>query len=354
MQHDLNEGVRGAATLRGGEGRLSDAEILTRLGDLLRAVPDATPDTVELQGDPTKGPDIEAAIEAHWRCGQPPFTIEVEVAPDCSTSGLDPESIRGASLKATVRALVERVRLRNPKTKLYPKARVRWPAALFLRARVSPRRAAILAFYSTHKPTLQRLVAQHGVGSGWQQAYQHVWRQDNGNGMVVDLKGARAWHHTHTFQAGVVGSFLRDEHAPFPKGELDGLEAALLCDYCCARCKGDALGMIDAMLAKSTAMSPTSPVLTKPLSPRIKSGSIKHRLLLDAADVFPEPLDVVADSIAAGWRQRGGASVGTNKIDEARARLRDAGLLTAKNVLTDLGREECERLGPLPRSTRRK
>ncbi len=341
-----SEVVPGAGVRHGSAGTISDIDVLTKLRSLLRAVPDVSlADLEPVPASEVKCEHLAKAIEAHWRFGQPPFSIAVEIAPGVSIGGFDPDSILEPRFKALVADRVARLRADSPKTRIPKQPKILWPGALLLRAQVAPQREAILRAHAEHRAILHRLVAQHRADGGWRERYDVPWRPGGECAGAGTLKGARDLNHLCTTQASIVGSYLKDETTG-PGGErLDGLEAALLCDYCCAGCKGEALGMIDAIFANVTAGDRRTGAGRKP--PRISRDTIKHRILFEAEARFPKPVDVNADSLSATWRNSGFHAAG-HKIAEARARLRESELLGDDDVLTDAGREVCRKLGGLP------
>lgn len=251
-----NAADRGAGARDGGEGRASDLGIVGELHALLAVLPDVNPGADGPPAGLTVDPaDIEEAERAHWRYAQPPFSISVEVAPGNSWSGYSPADVRGPAFEQTVAERQAKVRAENPKAEIYPEPKIIPPGALLIRAAVAKPREAILTLYGTHKPTWQRLVAQHRVDEGWRQQYQVAWRLRDGGGWPATVKGARDVNHWCTYQAAVLGSFLENEHVCIER--IDGLEAALLCDYCCVLCKAEALRMIGNLMEKLDPAKPS-------------------------------------------------------------------------------------------------
>lgn len=192
-------------------------------------------------GDFTLGPAT--------RFGETDDVVEVEFAKGWSTS---------CATRASVAKMLPRWKRDHPDAHFHKTPKVTESPSLARRKAIAEKRRRWLDLHSAHADTLRRLLAEHGIDAGWPSGYSTTWRRqvscatnDLTDDKVaawmvhrsVECSGARDRLHINTEQAGRVDAARYGQ-------QIDGLEAALWCDYACSTCQADARRMVKALEAQ--------------------------------------------------------------------------------------------------------
>lgn len=220
-------------------------------------------------------------LSSATRFGETDDVVKVEFAKGCWPTS--------CPTRESVARMLTQWKRDHPDAHFHKTPKVTESPSLARRKVIADKRQRWLDLYGSHVDTLRRLLAEHDIDAGWRSSYSTTWRRevpcsvddlthdkvmarmmgeylstiappDTVPSRSVECSGARDRFHVNTEQAGRV--------AAASYGPIDGLEAALWCDYACSACQADARRMTMALgdrLEQGLCVSGTKPeVLQSP------------------------------------------------------------------------------------------